>query len=223
MDVIGGRGFSARLRGLGPVGIAAILVILAANLTIAPLGAMLALAWARIARVPWRDLGFRRPGSWLLTIAGGVVAGILLKLLLKAVILPLLGAPPLNAPFQYIVGNRPAMLSMVLTSLIAGGIGEEIVYRGFLFERLGRVFGQGTWGTIAIVSLTSLLFASIHIPSQGVYGGIQALFTGLTFGTVYALTRRLWLPMVVHASYDVTAILLIYYGAEGTVARSVFG
>jgi uncharacterized protein len=213
----------ARLRGFGPIGIAAILVILGANLTIAPLGAILILLWAKVTRVPWKDLGFARPRSWLLTIVGGIAGGILLKLLLKAIVLPLLGAPPVNAPFQYIVGNRPAMVSMVLTSIIAGGIGEEILYRGFLFERLGRVLRRGAAATITIVALTTALFASIHIPGQGVYGGVQALFTGVTLGTIYALTRRLWLPMVVHATYDVFAILLIYYGVEATVAHSVFG
>ena len=115
------------------------------------------------------------------------------------------------------------MMSMILTSIIAGGIGEEIVYRGFLFERLRRLLGQSVASTVAIVLLTTALFASIHIPGQGIYGGVQALFTGLTFGAVYAATRRLWLPMVIHASYDVTAVLLIYYGLEGAVARSVFG
>lgn len=216
-------GVAARLRGFGPIGIAAILLIFAANLAIAPLGAILVLVWARVAEVPWSDLGFRRPRSWLLTIVGGVIAGVLLKLLVKAVIMPLLGGPAINAAYHFVEGNRPALIRMIIVSVITGGIGEEILYRGFLFERLGRLLGKGQAATATIVLLTTALFASIHIPEQGPYGAVQAIFTGLTFGTIYAVTRRLWLPMVMHAAYDVAAVFLIYYGLEETVARSVFG
>ena len=216
-------GLAARLRGFGPVGFAAILLIFAANLAVAPLGAILVLVWARVAGVPWSDLGFRRPRSWLLTIVAGVIAGVMLKFLVKAVIMPLLGGPAINTAYHFVEGNRPALVQMIFVSIITGGIGEEILYRGFLFERLGRLVGKGRVATVAIVLLTTALFASIHIPEQGPYGAVQAIFTGLTFGTVYALTRRLWLPMVMHAAYDVTAVLLIYFGLEATVAHSFFG
>ena len=213
----------ARLRGFGPLGIAAIVIILAANLIVAPLGAILVLVWAKLAAVPWADLGFRRPRSWPRTIVLGALAGILLKLLLKAGVMPLLGAPAINAAYHFVVGNTPALIRLIIVSVIAGGIGEEILYRGFLFERLGRLLGHSVAATIAIVLLTTALFASIHLPEQGPYGAVQALFTGLTFGTIFAITRSLWLPIVMHAAYDVAAVVLIYLNLEASLARLVFG
>jgi len=46
--------------------------------------------------------------------------------------------------------------------------------------------------------------------------------TGLVFGTVFALTGQIWLPMVAHAAFDVTAVLIIYGKLESTVAHLVF-
>lgn len=214
---------AARLRGFGPVGIAAILLIVGANLIVAPAGAMLAVVWARISHVSWTDLGFRRPRSWVMTLIVGTLAGVILKLLMKALVMPLLGGPAVNAAYHFVADNRPALVQMILASIIVGGIGEEILYRGFLFERLWRLLGKSAAATAAIVVLVTVLFASIHIPEQGRYGAAQALFTGLTFGTIYALTRRLWLPIVIHAAFDITAVLLIYFNLEAPLAHSILG
>jgi hypothetical protein len=46
-DLPDDRGLAARLRGFGPTGILAILIILAGNLIVLPLSAVLVLAWAR--------------------------------------------------------------------------------------------------------------------------------------------------------------------------------
>ena len=69
---------------------------------------------------------------------------------------------------------------------------------------------------------TSALFALAHDPDQGLPGVEQAAVTGLVFGTIYAVTRRLWLPMVAHAALDLTALALIYSGWESAVAHFLF-
>lgn len=217
------RDFRSGLRGFGPVGLAAIALILAANFLFSPLGALLVLLWAWIAKANWAELGFSRPRSWLAVLVIGVVAGILLKFVQKAVLMPLLGAPAINPYFHFIEGDPAAMTRMLVASVLIGGIGEEIFYRGYLFERLGRFWGQGAAAQTAMVLLTSLLFAVVHYPEQGLAGAQQAAFTGLTFGTLYALTGRLWLPMMVHATYNITAVLMIYWGLETAVANSMFG
>ena len=43
----------------------------------------------------------------------------------------------------------------------------------------------------------------------------QAAFTGLEFGSIDAATGQLWIPMVAHAAFDVTAVALIYWNWEG--------
>jgi membrane protease YdiL (CAAX protease family) len=70
--------------------------------------------------------------------------------------------------------------------------------------------------------MTSGLFAIAHYPDQGLPGMEQAAVTGVVFGTIYALDGRLWLPMVAHAAFDVTALALIYWQWESAVAHLLF-
>jgi membrane protease YdiL (CAAX protease family) len=72
---------------------------------------------------------------------------------------------------------------------------------------------------VAIVALTAAVFALSHLPDQGVAGAEQAVFTGTVFGAIYAATRRIWVPMIAHAAFDLTALWLIYAGLETRVAH----
>jgi membrane protease YdiL (CAAX protease family) len=213
------NGFAARLRGFGPVGLSAIVVILAANLVVVPLSAILVLLWARASNTPYAALGFERPPSWITTIVFGTVVGISLKLFMKAVVMPLLGAPALNPHFQYLAANPSALPGILYAVVIGAGFGEETVYRGFLFERLGRWLGPGSASQCAVLIITTSIFALAHYPEQGLPGLQQAACTGMVFGGLYHANRQLWMPIVAHAAFDVTAVLLISRGWEAAVAR----
>lgn len=213
---------AARLRGFGPTGILVIVAILAGNLVVAPLSAVLVLWWARRARIPWREIGFLRPRSWVGSLAIGVAFGFAFKLLMKAVVMPLLGADPINQAYHYLAGNRAALPGAVFTMIVSAGFGEETVFRGFLFERLGKLFGPGAGAKIAIVLLTSLYFGLAHYPVQGLAGTQQAAIVGLVYGTIFAITGRLWMLMCAHAAFDLTALAIIYWDVETEVAHLVF-
>ena len=214
---------AARLRGFGPVGILAALVIfLVGNYPVAPLGGVLVLLWARWSRTPWREIGFERPPSWTRDLVAGIALGGALKFLMKAMVMPLLGAPPINQAYHYLSGN-PAALPGALYLIIAGaGFGEETVFRGFLFERFGRLFGSGAGAKTGIVLLTAGLFGLVHYPDQGLPGVEQAAITGLAFGTMFAVTGRIWMPMFAHAAFDLIALALIYWNVESVVAHLIF-
>jgi membrane protease YdiL (CAAX protease family) len=107
-----------------------------------------------------------------------------------------------------VIAPLGAVLVLIWVSIVVGAIGEELDYRGFLLERLGRIVGYSRSAIVAIVLLTTAFFAAVHIPEQGPYGAMQAAFTGLAFATIYAVTRSLWLPMVMHAAYDVAAVVI---------------
>jgi hypothetical protein len=47
-----------RLRGFGPLGLLAIVVILLGNSLFIPFSAILVLLWAHVSGTPWRNLGF---------------------------------------------------------------------------------------------------------------------------------------------------------------------
>ena len=213
---------AARLRGFGPLGLLAILVILAGNMVVAPLSAVLVLAWAYRSHTPWREIGYARPDSWTRSLAFGIAFGVAFKFLMKAIVMPLLGADPVNQAYHYLAGNTAALPGILYAVIIGAGFGEETVFRGYLFERFGKLFGLGVGAKIAIVLLTSLWFGLLHYPVQGLAGVEQATILGLVFGTIFAVTGRIWMLMFAHAAFDVTAVLLIYWDLESSVAHLVF-
>lgn len=213
---------ASALRGFGPLGILAIGVILAGNLVTAPLSAVLVLAWARWSHTSWRELGYVRPKSWIRTVAVGIVFGAVFKFLLKAIVMPLFGAPAINPKYHYLAGNTAALPAILAAVLVGAGFGEETVFRGYMFERLGKLLGHGVAARTAIVLLTSALFALAHYPDQGLAGTEQAAITGLVFGTIFAFTNQIWMLMVAHAAFDFTAVAIIYWNVESDVAHLVF-
>jgi uncharacterized protein len=208
-----------RLRGFGPLGVLAFLLILAGNLLFVPLSALLVMAWAKVSDTPWRELGFSRPPSWWRTVAIGLMLGVALKLVMKAIVMPLLGAPPTNEAYRYLVGNAAALPGILYLVIVGAGFGEETLFRGYLFERLGKLFRSGRGPKVLTVLLTAAFFGLVHYPEQGRPGVEQALVVGLVFGTIYAITQRLWLLMVAHAAFDLTAVAIIYRGWERSVAE----
>jgi len=214
---------AVRLRGFGPLGLAAILLVLAGNLVVAPLSALLVLAWAWRSRTLWAELGLARPRSWIASFAIGIALGVALKLVMKALVMPLLGAPPVNAAYHYLAGNESALPGMIVTVVFVAGVGEEILFRGFLFERLGRLLGTGAAAKTAIVLLTAALFGLAHLPEQGLPGAGQGAVVGLVLGAIFAVSGRLWVPIIAHAAFDLVAVALIYWGVETEVATFVFG
>lgn len=214
--------FAARLRGFGPLGILAILIILGGNFIVTPLSAILVLTWVKLSGTPWREIGYVRPRSWTKTIVIGVLFGVALKFTMKALVMPLLGAPPINQAYQFVTGNPTVIPLMLYMMIVTAGFGEETFYRGWMFERLGKLFGQSVPAKIAIILITSILFASLHYPEQRLPGVEQALVTGLIFGSIFAVTRQIFLLMIAHAAFDLTALWMIYYGLETRVAHLIF-
>jgi membrane protease YdiL (CAAX protease family) len=209
------------LRGFGPLGITAIFVIVASQL-LAPLSAILVLIWAKRSRTSWREIGYVRPRSWLGGLIVGVAFGIAFKFLMKAIVMPLFGADPINQTYHYLVGNGTAALAVVPLMVVTAGFGEETFFRGYLFERFGKLIGLSSGAKALTVIFTTVVFASLHYFDQGLAGAQQAMITGLVFGTTFALMGEIWFLMCAHAAFDLTAVAIIYLGLESRVAHLVF-
>lgn len=195
-----------------------ILIVLIGNFPFAPAAGLLVLLWVWLSATPWQEIGFAPPKSWPATVAVGVAFGVTFKFAMKAIVMPLLGADPINHPFHYLAGNRTALPAMIYAVVIGAGFGEEAVFRGFLFERFDKLFRS----RIAAVALTSAWFGVAHYQLQGVSGVEQATIVGLAFGTIFAFSRTIWMLMVAHATFDLTAVAMIYWNVESRIAHLVF-
>jgi len=215
------EGFRASLKRFSMAGTIAFLLIFAASLVFMPIAAVLILIWAWLSR-SWREIGFVRPRSWIGGLVVGIALGLGLKLLMKAVVLPLLGAPAENPVFHYLVGNFDEAWKFALYAILGAGFAEELFFRGYLFDRFHRIIGKGAVQTVAIVIVTTVLFGIAHW-AQSWAGMVNAAVGGLSAALVYlACGRKLWVPVAMHSTFDLSAAVMIYYGAESQVAHLVF-
>jgi CAAX protease family protein len=212
---------AAKLRGFGPAGLLAILFVLAGNV-LGPFKGVPVLLWASWSHTPWSELGFVRPASWARTAIIGIVFGVAFKFAMKAIVMPLLGAEPINSTYSWVSGNPLALMWMLVLVTAGGGFGEELMFRGYFFERLSKVFGSGAAAKIGMVLFSTLVFASLHYSDQHLAGAEQAVFTGLAFGTIYAVTGRIWMVMIAHAAFDIAALAMIYWNVETPIAHWFF-
>jgi len=141
---------------------------------------------------------------------------------MKAIVMPLLGGPAVNPAYHYLAGNSAALPGMLFVVIVVAGFGEEVFFRSYMFERLGKLIGSGPSSKALIILVTSALFGLAHYTSQGVAGVEQAVITGLTFGTIFAVRGSIFLPMIVHAAFDVAAVAIIYWDIEEKVAHLLF-
>jgi membrane protease YdiL (CAAX protease family) len=120
-----------------------------------------------------------------------------------------------------IIGINP--WSSMLVPLIAGvaaGVMEEILFRGVIF-RITEDW-VGSWGALA---LSSLLFGAAHLanPHATVTSALAiALEAGVLLGAAFMITRRLWLPIGLHAAWNFTQAGIFGAAVSGTTQHGLF-
>jgi membrane protease YdiL (CAAX protease family) len=94
----------------------------------------------------------------------------------------------------------PGFLGWALLLFLLVSVAEEIIFRGLLFRIVEE--GLGSWLALLI---SALVFGLVHItnPNATLLAGIAiALEAGILFGAAYMLTRRLWLAIGIHWSWN---------------------
>jgi membrane protease YdiL (CAAX protease family) len=92
-------------------------------------------------------------------------------------------------------------LLFVAAVLIAGVLGEELLFRGYGFQVLLRSIGP--WATIVPLGI---LFAVLHSanPNASRIGIVNTGAFGILLGYAYLRSRDLWLPIGVHLGWNFT-------------------
>jgi uncharacterized protein len=176
------------------------------------------LAWIslRLRRVPWKQIGFTRYRTWATTLLLGIAYGLGLELFdlfaKQPLLTRLLRKPPDLSSFSAVRGNLKFALVMIALIWLLAAFGEELVYRGYLMNRVADL-GAGT-RTAWIVSLflVSAIFGLSHY-QQGFTGIIEEGSDGLILGLIYLSYRRnLAIPIVAHGVCDTIDIALLFLG-----------
>lgn len=166
-------------------------------------------------------LALPRPGGRALSALGvGVAAGLAMELFAIFVTTPALArlfeAEPDVSDLAGIRGNVPQLVFFLVLSWGIAAFGEEIAFRGFLMNRLARVFSsqdgesRGAW--VASLVVASAFFGWGHT-EQGVSGWIQEGLNGLFLGILFLRTNKnLTASIVAHGVSNTLAFVLIYFG-----------
>jgi membrane protease YdiL (CAAX protease family) len=94
-----------------------------------------------------------------------------------------------------------SIFQLAVISALAG-VGEELLFRGLIQERLSTVIGP-----VSALVVSSLLFGCAH-PITWNYAWVTALI-GVYLGGLMMATGNLLCPIVTHAAYDFLA--LVYF------------
>ncbi|MEW6086589.1 MAG: CPBP family intramembrane glutamic endopeptidase [Chloroflexota bacterium] len=170
--------------------------------------------WLR--RTGWRDIGLKRPADWRKTWLLGISLGVGYQAFSIGILVPVLyritGEAPDLAQFASLRGNLSLLGVSLIVSWTLAAFGEEMVYRGYLLNRLADLFGRSAAGWGISLCLSALLFGLAH-EYQGITGVLETTISACVMAGLYlAAKRNLWLPIIFHGVVDSIGFLLIYLG-----------
>ena len=106
----------------------------------------------------------------------------------------------LQGPMKMVMTGDWTMRSyVIIQALIIAPIGEECLFRGFLFNII-----RDKWGTVAGAAISSLAFASIHFSLPQL---IPLFVLALLQCRLYMKTRTLVAPILVHFIFNAISVM----------------
>ena len=181
------------------------------------------LAWVslRVRGLPWRDVGLVRFHNWRRTLLAGAICGVAMELLELFVTQPLLirwtGRAPDLEFFRALRGNVKWTLIALFGIWTLAAFGEEMVYRGYMMNRVAALlrYTRPAW-IVSLIAISSV-FGGAHI-GQGMTGQLENMLAGLLLGGIYlACGRSLAVPIVAHGITDTLDVLLMFAGLYPTL------
>jgi uncharacterized protein len=179
---------------------------------------LLLLGWLSLwlRGIGWRAVGLKRPGRWRPTLLFGIAVGSLYQFfslyVLEPLIILLTGKSINLSQFAPIEGNVFLLLFFLVLVWTLAAFGEELVYRGYLMNRVAELAGGSSMAWAVSLAVVSVLFGVAHL-YQGISGVVTVIAAALVYGGLYLGSgRNLWAPIIAHGVYDTVALLLIFWG-----------
>jgi hypothetical protein len=179
---------------------------------------LLLLGWIslRLRGQRWRSVGFARYRNWALTVGIGVAAGVLTEafqlLVTQPFLVRLTGKQPDLHVFQRMTGNLKLALLGFAFSWTFAALGEELVWRGYLMNRVAALGNRTQRAWACSVIAVSIVFGMAHM-GQGITGVIEESIAGLFLGVMYLSTGgNLAVPIIAHGVADTIDVVLIFLG-----------
>lgn len=167
----------------------------------------------------WRDVGLGRSKAWWKIALWAVLATFLIAVVINLLVQPLVGRltnkVPDNSRFDPVRGNLKVLLVWLAGVWTIVAFGEEMIFRGYLINRIADLVGRTRTGWILSLLGSSLIFGLGH-SYQGLAGISTTAAIGLLLGIVYLVSKRnLWVNIVSHGLIDTISLVALYYSRPG--------
>ena len=162
------------------------------------------------------DIGFRsRPLSLSAALVGSMAAVAILGIM-QLLVFPVLEQfiefePTDLGLYDFLRESKAQFVIIVVMGWLIGAFYEEIVFHGFIFNRLERLI-PGKYATAAGFVASCVLFGAYHL-QMGSAGAFNALVVGIVYQGLFLYFKRdLWASIVCHGVYNTIVMTLIYLG-----------
>jgi membrane protease YdiL (CAAX protease family) len=163
----------------------------------------------------YRAIGFHKPGSWTLMLAYVFTAVVGWSLFHLSLTMPVLnhltGEKQDLSAFEDLQGDLGALSVFLLLTWTLAAFGEEIVYRGYIQNRVVDIFGDTRDGWLAAVLISSILFGLAHT-EQGIIGVVLTFLDAIFFCFLYHhFKRNLWASILAHGMSNSIGLITFYF------------
>ena len=139
------------------------------------------------------------------------------------ILAPLLSSIGLEKPptstdrFMFFMGKPLVFISYLITVVWFGAaLGEELLMRGFLLNKLSKMFQSTKFGLVIAIMLHAFLFGSLHI-YQGIAGVIMTSVVGAILACVYFYAKKKLFPVILAHIIINTLSLTVLYIKDGVI------
>jgi membrane protease YdiL (CAAX protease family) len=120
-----------------------------------------------------------------------------------------------NSRFDILHGNLPNLILNVVAAWFTAAFLEELLWRGYLMNRLVDLLGNKTKLAWVISLVGSAIIFGLGHTYQGLGGVIKITALGLLFGAAFLTVRRnLWPVIIAHALLDTIGFVQDYFGGQ---------
>jgi uncharacterized protein len=184
------------------------------SITVLLVAALAVLKWVDRRPVSMLGLGFG-PG-WLRELSLGVGAGVVMTGFV-ALVLVVSGSAELSLTED--VGRSLGAFPTYLLLFTLAGTVEELIFRGYPLQVLAE--GSRRWIAVVVLSLPFMI-AHFSNPDVTVIGALNIFLVGILLAVVYFETRRLWLPIGLHLSWNISQSWLWGFDVSGIKLDNLF-
>lgn len=170
----------------------------------------------RVRGLRWKEAGLARPRSWGMAFLAGILSGLFIEAFELFISQPLLvrwmGRMPDLSTFTVVHDNLKLTIIYLILVWVLAAFGEELVYRGYLMNRVAGLFRGTRTAWLVSLIVISIVFGCSHI-GQGATGMLENIWDGLLLGALYlACGRNLAPAIIAHGVTDTVDVLLMYWG-----------